>query len=254
MKRNKIQVKRFQTKRNKLVIRGRVYGECSGHKPAVILSHGFIANQSMCKKYAICLAELGYITFTFDFCGGGLMNSSDGKTSDMSIFTEMEDLEAIIKYVKKLPFIDHNRINLLGCSQGGVVSAMVAKKNPDAFEKLILFYPALCIPDDARKGKMIFAKFDPDNIPEKLWCGPMRLGKCYVDTVKKMNIYDEIGGFDGKVFYIHGTADHIVDISYARKAYKLYPNIEYYEIEHGAHGFKGEHDEIAVKYLKKFMK
>lgn len=254
MKIKNIEVKSFQTKRNGLVIRGKVYGNCNGIKPAVILSHGFIANQSMCKKYAIYLAELGYISFTFDFCGGGLLNSSDGKTSDMSIFTEIDDLEAVIKYVKNLAFIDKKRVSLLGCSQGGVVSAMVAKKIPEAIEKLLLFYPALCIPDDARKGKMIFAKFDPNNIPDKLWCGPMRLGKCYVDTVQNMNIYNEIGGFKGKVLLVHGTADSIVNISYSRKAQEMYPNVDYHEIENGAHGFKGKYEKIALSLLKEFMK
>lgn len=83
----------------------------------------------MCKKYAVYLSKLGYVCFTFDFCGGGLFNSSDGKTTDMSIFSEIDDLEAVAKYVGELDYIDKSRISLLGCSQGGVVSAMFAKKD-----------------------------------------------------------------------------------------------------------------------------
>lgn len=51
---------------------------------------------------------------------------------------------------------------------------------------------ALCIPDDARTGKMMFAKFDPANVPETFYCGPMKLGTCYVSDVLNMDSYEEI--------------------------------------------------------------
>lgn len=250
---NGVMISKFEAKRDNLCIRGKIYGEATGARPAVILSHGFLANQMMCKKYAICLAKMGYICFTFDFCGGGLFNSSDGKTTEMSIFSEVKDLEAVIGYVKDCTFVDGEKISLLGCSQGGVVSAMVAKKQPEKIWKLILFYPALCIPDDARKGKMVFAKFNPVNVPEKMWCGPMRLGRCYVDTVNEINMYDYIGGYEGKVFLIHGCNDKLVDITYSQKAKNFYRDIEYYEIEGAGHGFKGKYDDEAIKLLSKFM-
>ena len=51
----------------------------------------------------------------------------------------------------------------MGCSQGGFVSALVAAKNNFPIEKLVLFYPALCIPDDAEPenddGKLIRKMF-----------------------------------------------------------------------------------------------
>lgn len=61
-----------------------------------------------------------------------------------------------------------------------------------AINKLVLFYPAFCIPDDARAGKMIFARFDPNNLPGVIKCGPMKLGKCYVEDVIRMNPFEEI--------------------------------------------------------------
>ncbi len=249
----KVLKNRFKTKRDGLSIRGKIYGELLGTKPVVILCHGFMANQSMCKNYALLLAKMGYIAVTFDFCGGGLFCSSDGKTTEMSVFSEVDDLEAVLAYVMELPCVDKNRISLLGCSQGGVVSAIVAKRKASHIDKLLLFYPALCIPDDARSGKMVFAKFNPDSIPEKIWCGPMRLGKCYVETVLDLDIFQEICGYEGNVFLVHGDADKLVDISYSRKAAQIYKNVNYYEIKNGAHGFRGKNDEIAKELLYKFM-
>lgn len=129
----------------------------------------------------------------------------------------------------------------------------VCKKRPEVIDKLLLFYPALCIPDDARRGRMMFTKFDPNQIPDKLWCGPMRLGKCYVETVKELNIFNEIGSFEGKVFWVHGLEDSIVDISYSRKAKGLYSNVEYYEIANGGHGFNSKCDVEVLKLLDEFM-
>jgi hypothetical protein len=223
-------------------------------KPVVILSHGFMANGGMCFDYARLLAGLGYVAVTFDFCGGGLMSRSDGKSEDMTLFTELEDLFAVIDYVKNLSYVNAEEITLLGCSQGGVVSAMAAKRLGDKIKGLILLYPALCIPDDARKGKMMFFKFDPENIPDVLGTFPMKLGGDYARTVINMDIYDEIKGFGGRVLYLHGTKDNIVNISYARKAKDLFSNCRYVEIEGGGHMFKGKAEMTARAEIAQFMK
>ena len=248
-----MKVRKFKISRNNLSIRGRVYGECVGVRPLIILSHGFMANQIMCKEYAKLLAEKGYVAVTFDFCGGGLFSSSDGKTYNMSLFTEVEDLEAVIDYFAKEPYVDKNRISLLGCSQGGFVSAIVANRRPGMIERLIMFYPALCIPDDARRGNMVFAKFDPSNIPEKIRCGPMIIGRTYVESVINIDAYSLIGDFSGNVLLIHGGKDKLVDISYSRRAIEKFSNIEFYEIQDAGHGFTGSYDKKAKKILLKFM-
>ena len=87
-----MKIEKFECRRSKLRIQGLVFRTGSGQRPAVILSHGFLANSKMCRTYAKLLAEQGYAAFTFDFCGGGLMGKSDGKSRDMTILTEKEDL------------------------------------------------------------------------------------------------------------------------------------------------------------------
>lgn len=246
-------ITKFETKREGLTIKGKIYGKGSTKRPVVILSHGFMGNMNTCKKYAKALSALGYVCFIYDFNGGGIFSSSEGKTTEMSALTEVKDLKAVINYVKVQDFVDANDISLLGCSQGGFVSAIVSKQLKDEIKNLILFYPALCIPDDARKGSMIMAKFDPDNVPETFKCGPMKLGRCYVDDVKEMDVFEEISGYNGKVFLIHGTKDEIVNIDYSRRAKDLYSEIVYHEIQGGAHGFRGEHDKQAIRHLTDFM-
>lgn len=243
----------FSCQRGSLIIRGHVYRRETGVLPAIIICHGYLANQRTVRHYAEFLAGLGWAAFTFDFCGGGLLSRSDGKPSEMSILTEVEDLKSVINYVKQRNDIDTEHISLMGCSQGGVVCALTAAKIRNEIERLILFSPAFCIPDDARRGKLLFARFDPENIPPVISRFPMKLSDVYVKAVKDMNIYDEIKGYEGPVLLIHGTKDKLVDISYSRQAREVYKQCEYLEIEGAGHIFRRKHDRKAMEALGKFM-
>ncbi len=244
----------FECRRDGLTIRGTEYRPEGENLPVAILSHGFMFTQKTVKRYAQLLATLGYAAFCYDFCGGCLLGGkSDGATTDMSVLTELRDLEAVIAYAQSLPYTG-SELLLMGASQGGFVSALAAARHPGLVEKLVLFYPALCIPDDARAGKMIFAKFDPNNIPDIIKCGPMKLGRIYPTDVIGLDPFEEISPYTGPVMILHGTRDSIVDLEYAKKAANAYPNATLHIIENARHGFKGKIDTIAMDYLKDFAK
>ena len=255
----------FTCTREGLAIGGKVFRKEGENMPIAIVCHGFMAWQDSVRNYAIRLAEMGYAAFTFDFNGGSVMRSkSEGKTTDMSVLTEVRDLEAVIEYVRTLPYVNPDSILQMGCSQGGFVSALVAAKNKYPITKLCLFYPALCIPDDARAGKMMMAKFDPNQVPEILRCGFMKLGKQYVTDVLHMDPFEEIKGYEGEVLIVHGDRDKIVDYSYGQRAYEAYlaynplglpaeKRAQLCCIEKGAHGFSKKLDRIAIDALKKWL-
>ncbi len=247
----KREIKSVEFKRGGLTIRGHVWGQREQPQHAVILSHGFLANEKMCRKYAALLAEAGFLAVTYDFCGGGIVCRSDGRTQDMTVLTEKEDLRAVIAGVReRFQPVD---ISLLGCSQGGFVSGLLAAElGPEKIRCLMLFYPAVCIPDDARSGKMMFYRFDPQNIPDLLGRFPMKLGGGYARTVIGMDPFEEMRGFSGPVLLLHGTLDKVVDISYARALKEIYPDCRYEEIPGAGHGFRSRDDLTAQKILKEF--
>ena len=70
---------KFTCKRDELTIRGHVWGKQDGRQKAVILSHGFLANERTCFTYAKLLAEMGFLAVTYDFCGGGIISRSDSQ-------------------------------------------------------------------------------------------------------------------------------------------------------------------------------
>lgn len=244
----------FRCKRDNLTIKGNVYGADENvKKPAVIISHGFLSNRKSVRKYAKLLADAGFVAFTFDFCGGGIMCESEGKTEDMTVFTELSDLEAVVDFALSQSYVSGSRTALMGCSQGGFVSAIYAARHPEKVERLALFYPAFSIPDDAREGKMMFYKFDPENIPDLLGKNPMKLGGEYAGSVIDKEFDELIEGYDGSVLLVHGEKDAVVDCVYSLEAEKNYKHAKTVLIENGAHGFEGNEDIKAMLALRKFM-
>ncbi len=245
---------KFEVMRDGKTIRGICYRPEGEGLPIAIVSHGFLANYKTTMHYAKQFADWGYAAYCFDFIGGGIGIKSDGKLSDMTVLTEKENLKAVIEFAKSNSYTDGENVTLMGCSQGGFVSAMVASDLKDEIKNLILFYPALCIPDDARKGKMMVFKFDPENIPDFIKYGPLKLSGDYARAVINMDPYKEISGYKGPVLLIHGDEDGIVNVSYARKAKETYGDNCTLQIIEGAHHmFSGKYDKIAIASVKEFL-
>ena len=253
--------RRFSCQRGALTIRGTEFRPEGDGLPIAVVCHGFMANQGTVRHYARYLAELGYAAYCFDFCGGCVLGGrSDGRTTDMSVLTEVEDLLAVIRYAWSMPYTAEDGLLLMGCSQGGFVSALAAARLREAVGGLILFYPALCIPDDARAGRMMFARFDPAAIPETFSCGPMRLGRCYPADVMEMDPFREIAPYPGSVLIVHGTADAIVKHTYAERAAAAYAagraepsGVTLKLISGGKHGFGKNHDALAMDYIREYL-
>ena len=91
----------------RLVENGReLYGllttpEEEGKYPAVIFSHGYNGTGRDFEWMGEYLAANGVAAFCFDFCGGSVNSRSSMATTDMTIFTEKEDLHSVVRYIKK---------------------------------------------------------------------------------------------------------------------------------------------------------
>ena len=242
----------FFCQRDQLTIRGHIFGEQTPGRHVVIISHGFLANDKTVRDYAAALAEEGFMAVTFDFNGGGIGSRSDGRSVDMTLLTEKADLLAVVRAVQDQ--LQPASVSLMGCSQGGFVSALAAKElGCGVIRRLVLFYPALCIPDDARRGSMMVYRFDPNHVPDVLGRIPMKLGGDYARVVMEMDPFEAIRGYEGPVLLVHGTEDRIVNISYSRRAKEVYRQCTYHEISGAGHGFTGQDDREAVEILKSFL-
>ena len=219
-------------------IRGRLYLPHTstyykeGKLPAVILSHGFGGTYRETQKFAECLSKHGVAACIFDYCGGSMNSLSSGKTTDMSIFTEKDDLEAVTRTIQSLPNIDADRIMLLGCSQGALVSSLAAANHVNNYQALILVYPALGIPETA-KQMLEKTKDTPDEFD--FW--GMKLSQKYYLPLVDFDPFKEIGKFHKPVFVVYGEKDSITASNHIEKMKAAYKDVSFHVIKDGQHGF-----------------
>lgn len=116
----------FTCQRDNLTIRGTEYRPKGDCLPIAIVSHGFMAFQDTVRQYAKAMAEMGYVSYCFDFCGGCVIKGkSDGSTTEMSVLTEVKDLEAVglqqnigeTTQIKGFRHIQSDRTSLLFCGK-----------------------------------------------------------------------------------------------------------------------------------------
>lgn len=260
-----IQITPFTCQREGLTIRGNQYraGACRG---TVVLSHGFGGTGGDLDSYARILSQAGYLCLVYDFCGGSPRSQSDGSFQEMTVFTELKDLEAVMEYASRLPDVESRQLILMGCSQGGFVSALAAAAHPERVEKLVLFYPALCIPEDSRRGQMLMYSFDPQNVPERIEAPenpdiPFRMepiGGEYVKSVQKMDAFAAIAPYPGPVLIVHGDSDRAVNVVNSRRAQAAYHSVrplrcQLAEITGADHGFRDGEDVHAMELVRLFL-
>ena len=250
----------FTCKRDGLTIRGKEFlpEKHFSHKfPVMIFCHGFYGNYLSTQTEGRHFAKLGYASYVFDFNGGGPASKSEGHTEDMSVLTEVEDLKAVISYVKNLSYTDDRAITLVGQSQGGMVSALTAAELKNQVAGLILQCPAFCIPDDLRRGKASAAVFDPEHIPKTLECRKMILGKRYITDLIDMDPFSVIGDYPGSVMILHGTDDPVVPIDYSKRAQDIYNRkgirCQLVVIPGAGHGFWPKYEPVVLHAMENFM-
>ena len=193
--------------------------------PTVIISHGFGGLAERGDFYAQSLAKVGYVVYSFDFMGGNKNSRSGTDTLNMSVFTEVDDLDVVISKLKSQSYVDQSKIFLLGQSQGGVVSTIEAAKLKGDIKGLILVFPAFDLFDDARE---LFKS--TSDMPEVYNHRGSEVGRAYFEKSLGYDVYQDIKNYDGKVLIVHGTNDTTAPISYSRKAVETFPNAVLKEI------------------------
>ncbi|MBQ6776583.1 MAG: alpha/beta hydrolase [Synergistaceae bacterium] len=242
------------------VLRGLLYMPQTDSKvPLVITAHELGCNYRMgWPQYAEALASQGVAVYTFDFAGGGPKvradgrpgNTSDGETTEMSVMTEVRDLEAVFETAKSWDFVDLSKIAIIGGSQGGAVSVITASRHADEIAGLVLLYPALVIQDDLHKK---FAKKE-DCPPVYSYNGWIDVSPIYVNDMWDYDIYADMSKYTKPVLILHGGKDFIVPIEYSQRAAKTYPDAEFHVIDDGDHGFQGKTFEQAIGYIKAYLR
>lgn len=232
-----------------------LYGELllpkglSGALPTVICSHGINGSYRYFRNYAgMSLAMSGFAVYCFDFYGGSDRSRSGGRMTDMTVFSERDDLNAVIDGIRMLDTTDRERLFLLGESQGGFVAAITAAQRPQDVRGLIEYNPAFCIPDDAQ------LRFDSEeDIPEQYVQVSCVLAHDYAAEMLDFDVYEEITGYKGPVLIVYGESDEIVDISYSEKAAEVYDHAKLVRLPGDVHGLTADGKRKAAKWTYAFL-
>lgn len=194
------------------------------------------------------MPKKGYAVYCFDFCGGSYSSQSDGSPLDMSLRTEQADLEAVIRMVQELDFIDADNLFLMGTSQGGAVSAVTAAYHPDEIRGLILLYPAFIMAE--RANELFQSEEEIPNTYHFMW---MEVGHEYFASLLGYDIYADIAGYDRDVLLLHGDADTIVPLSASERALEAFPFALLEVLPGAGHGFSGEDESTAIRLIADYL-
>lgn len=244
----------MRTEEKRILHHGReVYGtlylpEGAGCFPAVIFSHGYNGRGEDFAEYAAYLADRGIAAFCYDFCGGSVQSKSSMKTTEMTIFTEKEDLCAVLEAVSREPQVDADSVFLFGGSQGGLVSALTAEEKEDSVRGLILLFPALCIADNWNER---FPRLSDIPEEEELW--GMKLGRVFFESIHGFETFEHVGHYQKSVLILHGDRDEVVPLAYSRKAAALYPDARLEIFPGEGHGFSKEGDRHSAELTAEFV-
>lgn len=229
-------------------IDGQLYLPDAEKAPLVIFSHGFGGNRTRCIDYAETFASNGIASYLFDFIGGGDDILSDGTMLEMSVLTEVKDLETVLDGLRRHPQIDPERTFLHGRSQGGYVSMYVAGEHSDEIRGLILLYPAFVLQD------MALDAYGRKEIPERITMLDSTVSDLYIRDLLKTDIYARIPKYKGKTLIMHGDADTIVDIKGTFDVLDRFEDAFFYVMKGSGHGFEGENNRRAIALALNFIK
>ncbi|MDE5883183.1 MAG: lysophospholipase [Muribaculaceae bacterium] len=190
----------------------------SGEKcPMVIFSHGFGGDMTFHLFEPIIdrLNQNGIGVLRYDFNGCG---KSEGEFQNMTVPNEIDDLLNVIAYVRQLSVTKN--ISLLGHSQGGVVTSMVAGDcGYPQIECEVLLSAASVLRDDALRGITHGGHFDPWHLDKPTYevSGGHSIGRPYIQTAMTLPIYETTSKYAGPALIINGMADVVVPYTYAER-------------------------------------
>lgn len=215
----------------------------------IIFAHEVGCTHSSGRPYGPHLAERGYAFFAMDFRGGSARSKSDGRTEDMSVMTEVEDMEEIAAEAASWDFVDGERPILMGGSQGAYVEAIYAGRHPERVRALIEMYPTFDIPAVMHRDfPSADAIKDRYNYRGWIWFGPR-----YLHDVWDYDSFSETMQYTGPVLILQGDADGVVDMRCLERAAREYKNARLQIIRGAGHIFSGGHVGEALAHIDAFL-
>ena len=217
--------------------------------PIVVFSHGYNGYKMDFDETAKYLAERGIASFCYTFCGGSARDTSGMPTTEMTVFSESENLEAVLAYVKQMEQVDYNNIFTFGGSQGGLVTALTCDERSEEIKGMVLLFPAFCIPEN---WTVRFANKADIPMEQEFW--GMKLGRVFFESIHGYDVFSHTGKYKNNVLIMHGDKDPIVAMGYSEKIVKVYEHVRLEVFKGEGHGFSPEGNRVMTEMVYEFVK
>ena len=188
--------------------------------PVIIMCHGTDATHATLEKgkWPMKMAQQGYISYVFDFCGGAPKSLSDLDIMELSGETMQRDISAILDQIKELPYCNTDKIFIMGQSRGGIMAAMAAGRRPEEYAGMILLYPGMGMIDRMIANYPDLDAVEGDTIEDN----GHKFGKVFLTDVYDWDVAGTCSQYKGNVLLIHGVADKTVEYEQSLKALTEY--------------------------------
>jgi hypothetical protein len=232
-------------------------------KTCIVLCHGMTVDKDeggIFTNLARKLVQEGFTVFRFDFRGHG---ESEGKSIDMTIAGEKEDLSSTIEFLKSKGY---EKFGILAASFGGGASTLYVAEHQDIIKTFVLWNPIIDYHSILKPELPWPKKYFNEKAMEKLEkqgyieIGSLhfKAGKKLFEEMKILKLWEKIKDIKIPILFVHGNKDTYVPYEDSVKYSKLV-NAKLETIEGAEHGFHdGKEGKIADKktigWFNKYLK
>ncbi len=216
-------------------------------KKGAILAHGIMTSKDYGGFYpglANELAQRGIESLRFDFRGHG---ESEGKSSEMTIGGEVEDLAAAVLFLGRRT----RSVGIVGTSLGAGIAVLLAAKARRPPFALVLVSPVLDYRRTFLEPETPWGKnwFTPAVLEEATKTGSVSLGGFTIGAeliheFETLRPLDVLRALPIPVLIVHGERDPIAPFAVAQEAASSTPGVEFVRIDVAAHYFEGHQPRV----------
>ena len=221
----------FQNAKKQNLVGVMHYGQGKEPSPCLIICHGFagtkVGGSRRFIEFARYAVQHNLSVFRFDFAGSG---DSDGDLVDLTLDSELDDLQAAINIVSKMDGVDPEKIGIVGHCMGAVTAIRGSARDYRIY-KSVAWAPFTDLAATMTRliGEDAFSILQEGDEADFIYNEQLfRCGPNILNQASNLDMFEEILRVRQPLLVIHGTEDATV------------PLLEVEKLMHFAHGTPGE--------------
>jgi len=211
----------FKNCRNQNLVGVMHHGIGKEPRPCLIACHGFVGTKyGGSRRFIVDFAQYAVkhnlSVFRFDFAGCG---DSEGDFVNLTIDSELEDLEAAINTVSTMVGVDPEKIGVFGQCLGAVTAIRASSRDPRV-QRVVAWAPFANFADALLKlvGEKAFQLLQLGEEAEFMYHEqPFRCSPKILNESLSLDMFEEITRIRKPLLVIHGTEDSVVPLQDVEK-------------------------------------